>query len=365
VPWVVSTMTYSEMLRGHGLVRSCKATSVGPNCPLSLLGEFLGFDSSDMPNGYECGSSSSRGGPSDWANGGCGSSWQTPVQAGASCDADSTCVAFNFDTGDANTPCWKTSAGSDPDNSGDFTGRWIQCKKSASSPAPGPTEAVSLQWTRDLTSASVGLTIPVEFNSSAAETQFYSCTPPSSVSCENDPDGNGFVACPTINGCVTCPSSHPYPAQHWVDDAPFSWMGDKRTVCKTYAQITADRPADAMCTPTGQLDGTYDASMGSSCIRVMKSATYLDNNGTINDYVVRCMVAKHVLCGAVDEYGGRKCASSKSVVLDRIEKCPSDAVCGANAEATYTGATGETLPSVIASFVSGGGNLCAGVASTG
>lgn len=62
VPWVVSTMTYSEMLRGHGLVRSCKATSVGPNCPLSLLGEFLGFDSSDMPNGYECGSSSARGG---------------------------------------------------------------------------------------------------------------------------------------------------------------------------------------------------------------------------------------------------------------------------------------------------------------
>ena len=113
--------------------------------------------------------------------------------------------------------------GSDPDNSGDFTGRWIQCKK----------KAVSLQWTGDLNSASVGLTIPVEFNSSAADTQFYSCTPPSSVSCENDPDGNGFVACPTINGCVTCPSSHPYPAQHWTDDAPLSWMGDKRTICKT------------------------------------------------------------------------------------------------------------------------------------
>ena len=114
VPWVVSTMSYREMLRGHGLV--------------SLLGEFLGIGSSDMPNGYECGSSSARGGilPAIVAATHAGAfqgqaigltaaadraSWQTPVQAGASCDADSTCVAFSFDTGDANTPCWKTSAG--------------------------------------------------------------------------------------------------------------------------------------------------------------------------------------------------------------------------------------------------------------
>jgi hypothetical protein len=143
-------------------------------------------------------------------------------------------------------------------------------------------------------------------------------------------------------------------------------MGDTlKTICKTYAQVTGHRPADSMCTPTGQLDGTYDASVGTSCIRVMKGAYYMDNYGTNNDYVVRCMVAKHVLCGAADEYGGRKCASSKQVILDRIEKCPNDATCGANAEASYTGAAGETLPSLITSFVSGGGNLCAGVASTG
>jgi len=341
---------------------------------------------SDVPSGYECGSSSSRGGPPDWTyrrggnpTGQCGKSGQTLIAAGKTCALDPTCVAFNFDT-QGNTPCWKDHKASGPDNSGDLNRRWIQCASTNKT-----KWQLGLQWTRGFSSANVGVTIPVELNKSAPSTQFKSCTPQSSVTVGTDKadgpnclflteEANGhslnewFVRCPTINGCVTCPASHPYPSQHFIGSQPAGHAqpaGDKKTVCKTYASITAARPVDVVCTPSGELGENYDPSGPLSCIRVQKSAKYLTGLGSDHDYVVRCMIVKHVMCTAQDANGKRACASTKEIMLDRIEKCPEDAKCGDKAEVSYTGLSDETLPFVITKFVRDGGSLCAGVASTG
>jgi hypothetical protein len=309
-------------------------------------------------------------------------SGQTLISAGKTCALDPTCVAFNFDT-QSNTPCWKDHKASGPDNSGDLSGTWIQCASTNKT-----KRQLGLQWARGFSSANVGITIPVEFDKSAPGTQFKSCIPQSSVTVGTDEaDGSNclflteeakgrtldeigwFVRCPTINGCVTCPASHPYPSQHFIGAQPatnqFNIAADKKTLCKTYASITATRPVDVVCTPQGELGDNYDPSGPFSCIRVQKSANFLTGLGKNHDYVVRCMIVKHVMCATQDANGKRACATTKKIVLDRIEKCPDDEHCGDKAEVSYNGLSHETLPFLIAKFVRGGGNLCASVASTG
>jgi len=345
-----------------------------------------------VPKGYICGSSSKRGSPTDWKSNGCGTGGHTMFTSAVKCDADKSCMAFNLDTGSHNTPCWmpascSTAMYSPPDNRGDYSGRWIQCihkskvqalkkgKKKGKKTSP----ELSLQWTGDFSTAKVGLTIPVELDKTAPGIQFKSCTPPSSVlvgkrkgkasanACEMPKHGL-YIGCPAINGCVTCPASHPYPSQHFESDAAAKAQGTGfppgiRTVCKSYKSITGLSPVDIKCAPTGELGKGFNASQAFSCIKNVKSAKFLDNHR--NHYAVRCMVTKHVMCAAADKYGGRACASSKEIMLDRIEKCPSDARCGANAPVAYTGKSGEKLPCDIADYLKHGGNLCASVAATG
>ena len=99
-------------------------------CSATMLGSCMCVTSPTVPSGWVCGSSSSRGSPPDWVLRACGSAQQSVTSSVATCTQDSSCKGFNLDTSAAgqHTPCWRTSADAEPDNVGDLSGRWIQCK---------------------------------------------------------------------------------------------------------------------------------------------------------------------------------------------------------------------------------------------
>ena len=87
------------------------------------------------------------------------------------------------------------------------------------------------------------------------------------------------VVCPVVDGCTTCPGSHPFIVGHYLnyvhEGLGSSYDASYPVVCDTL-ENAASAPYGLSCNPGGQLESTWDSGAEFSCVKTVVNAWYLD-----------------------------------------------------------------------------------------